>query len=400
MAHLSHRPAHQLVRRQYSTFPLQIDFTAEHLLTHPLNALEMDFEPENPPPHRMFDPATETVVLSDRPKIRKPDGEVARPGRGGYTLASDLKWPDGLYGKVQHRVAALATKHMKPISLSNQPLEAIKTVCDEAAKSFPVLLDYEDHWVTRDMLKTHLKNKAQLRQRRHDVAKPTDGKRRANDVAGPESVKRKKGSHSESRTRLKRSAIDEEAQDVSNDPRVIKRMRVQDGRTIVLVRSKGTSAGPPESSTSQALTSVPSSAPSQPITTTQPTSAEDVAEVNSPKPRERNTQQQRKRLPIPVQDKTASFTVKLFACAGDWDVIAALVFQPPAPGDLDIPSLKKLLGVAGCLQVIDPINLKPFHYYRPHIVEHDDLEELLVNGYLRVVETHACKYCAGASAAS
>ncbi|KAH9912870.1 uncharacterized protein B0H18DRAFT_960738 [Fomitopsis serialis] len=110
---------------------------------------------------KMFDPATETVVLSDRPKIRKPDGEVARPGRGGYTLASDLKWPDGLYGKVQHRVAALATKHMKPISLSNQPLEAIKTVCDEAAKSFPVLLDYEDHWVTRDMLKTHLKNKAQ-----------------------------------------------------------------------------------------------------------------------------------------------------------------------------------------------------------------------------------------------
>ena len=101
MAHLSHRPAHQLVRRQYSMFPLQIDFTAEHLLTHPLNALEMDFEPENPPPHRMFDPATETVVLSDRPKIRKPDGEVARPGRGGYTLASDLKWPDGLYGKVQ-----------------------------------------------------------------------------------------------------------------------------------------------------------------------------------------------------------------------------------------------------------------------------------------------------------
>lgn len=37
------------------------------------------------------------------------------------------------------------------------------------------------------------------------------------------------------------------------------------------------------------------------------------------------------------------------------------------------------------LKVIDPNNFRPFHFYKPHIIEHDDLEDLLKCGYLRVI---------------
>lgn len=32
-------------------------------------------------------------------------------------------------------------------------------ICVQAAETYPILLRYENHWVTNDMLKVHLKNK-------------------------------------------------------------------------------------------------------------------------------------------------------------------------------------------------------------------------------------------------
>lgn len=94
------RPVKQLIRREFSTAALVIEFGPEQLLAHPLNSLEIDYEPISEPSKPYLDPIFQAVPYADRPRIPKPDGEVARLKRGGYNLEQQLQWDHTVYLQV------------------------------------------------------------------------------------------------------------------------------------------------------------------------------------------------------------------------------------------------------------------------------------------------------------
>ncbi|KAH9831725.1 uncharacterized protein C8Q71DRAFT_726619 [Rhodofomes roseus] len=78
-----------------------------------------------------------------------------------YTI-EELHWDHAQFLAVQAKIAALAAKHVKVASFNDQDTATLKIVYAEAVEAHPILLKYDGHWVTKDMLKIHLKNKKQL----------------------------------------------------------------------------------------------------------------------------------------------------------------------------------------------------------------------------------------------
>ncbi|KAI6017357.1 hypothetical protein BKA83DRAFT_18549 [Pisolithus microcarpus] len=72
---------------------------------------------------------------SDRKKIPKPNGEVGRPGCGGYNLEDQLGWGKDGFKK----------------------LKALETVSKVAIAEFPDLDDFEDCWPVQDLVQLQLK---------------------------------------------------------------------------------------------------------------------------------------------------------------------------------------------------------------------------------------------------
>ncbi|KAF8817371.1 hypothetical protein BYT27DRAFT_7039951, partial [Phlegmacium glaucopus] len=90
-------------------------------------------------------------------KILKPQGEAGRPQSGGYNLQEKLDWNDRTYESiiVIHKLAKMKLNTTK--SFHSQDKKTIKHICNAVSKEYPLLKDYEKDWLTRDMLKLHLK---------------------------------------------------------------------------------------------------------------------------------------------------------------------------------------------------------------------------------------------------
>lgn len=148
------------------------------------------------------------------------------------------------------------------------------------------------------------------------------GKRKAAEVAGPDTAKRQKGPTPpphlvlNASTCLKRRAED----DIPNDPRIIKRLCLDNGRILKLVRFKLTNGDRP-----QVTTSPPSSAITQAIplsvahrkndtsTTLPPTSlpsTSDIREVD--RVRGVATRARSKRKEVPLVDQVRALTILLY----------------------------------------------------------------------------------------
>lgn len=96
------------VRRQYSVPPLQIKFVAEPLLSYPLPPLNMVFPPESEASSPTFDPGAQPIIPLPT-RIAKPNGEVGRPGRGGYRLTEALGWDVTQYEMILVRRGAVSS---------------------------------------------------------------------------------------------------------------------------------------------------------------------------------------------------------------------------------------------------------------------------------------------------
>ncbi|EPS96583.1 hypothetical protein FOMPIDRAFT_94859 [Fomitopsis schrenkii] len=123
----------------------------------------MVFPPESEASSPTFDPGAQPIIPLPT-RIAKPNGEVGRPGRGGYRLTEALGWDVTQYEMILAKVVTVAAQHLvsKPHDiLSRQPKDEVQKVCDEVVKSYPFLSQYEALWPVRDMLFVHLKNKSQ-----------------------------------------------------------------------------------------------------------------------------------------------------------------------------------------------------------------------------------------------
>ncbi|KAJ3745229.1 hypothetical protein EV361DRAFT_954500 [Lentinula raphanica] len=102
--------------------------------------------------------------------IPKPEGEVGRPGRGGYNLRTTLNWPYKrwklVHGFIRNRV--LATLDCS-LPFSDQPLLKLQAIRDEALTKFTFLSDYEKLWVVDDLVRCRLKYEKSALKRKADA---------------------------------------------------------------------------------------------------------------------------------------------------------------------------------------------------------------------------------------
>ncbi|KAJ3766546.1 hypothetical protein FB446DRAFT_608872, partial [Lentinula raphanica] len=91
-------------------------------------------------------------------KIAKPPGEVSRPGRGGYNLRAELKWPAARFDKVKSYIDKLVENQLDCTQpLSKQIMTKVEDVRSQASAKFRFLDDYLDHWAVDDFIRCHLK---------------------------------------------------------------------------------------------------------------------------------------------------------------------------------------------------------------------------------------------------
>ncbi|KAI5985957.1 hypothetical protein EDD15DRAFT_2135472, partial [Pisolithus albus] len=94
----------------------------------------------------------------DRPGrslIPAPLGTLSKPGMGGYTLESALRWEDKKYRLVQnalHEIAKGVLDMLQP--MHKQTSVVVSSFC---RKQFPFLHDYENYWPARDFATMYLK---------------------------------------------------------------------------------------------------------------------------------------------------------------------------------------------------------------------------------------------------
>jgi len=94
----------------------------------------------------------------DEGKIRKPEGEVARPGRLGYSLREQLGWEDKNYRALQRLAQNLSADHFdERKSWSNQTLSQQNAALKEGMRMMPEVAKYEKAWPLSDVLKMRLK---------------------------------------------------------------------------------------------------------------------------------------------------------------------------------------------------------------------------------------------------
>ncbi|KAL5499160.1 hypothetical protein ACEPAH_1678 [Sanghuangporus vaninii] len=102
--------------------------------------------------------------------IRKPPGEVGRPGRGGYNLQAVLRsygWSTKSFEKKRKYIFKLIDKHLDTgLSFIYQDDEAVQTVVDAATKHFPQFKDFKNAWPILDFCKMCLKYTASRSRRK------------------------------------------------------------------------------------------------------------------------------------------------------------------------------------------------------------------------------------------
>ncbi|KAK7435883.1 hypothetical protein VKT23_019414 [Stygiomarasmius scandens] len=94
--------------------------------------------------------------------IPKPQGEMGRPGRGGYSLRTALGWEETQYKKAKKTVLRLVEDKLDgsvPYTLqpAEQPGDPLNIVRSEMITKYPALHQYEDNWATNDFIRAALK---------------------------------------------------------------------------------------------------------------------------------------------------------------------------------------------------------------------------------------------------
>ncbi|KAF9000163.1 hypothetical protein BDQ17DRAFT_1427415 [Cyathus striatus] len=108
-----------------------------------------------------FDTDDSLIPSPGERTIKKPPGQVNRPNLGGFNLQDALNWKRGDYEKFQAYVYKLANAKLDTTQcLTQQESQKLETVYRAAEHKFDKLRIYEDHWLIRELLKSHLKTKS------------------------------------------------------------------------------------------------------------------------------------------------------------------------------------------------------------------------------------------------
>ncbi|KAF8217244.1 hypothetical protein K438DRAFT_1954091 [Mycena galopus ATCC 62051] len=102
----------------------------------------------------------------------KPPGQPNRPGSGGYNLEQHLLqicgWSSEEFIEVQNKVHTLAGEKLDTsISYQKQRKATLNSICETVKKEHPIARGFDQCWVTRDILKVHLKNTSEASRRRN-----------------------------------------------------------------------------------------------------------------------------------------------------------------------------------------------------------------------------------------
>ncbi|PPQ70077.1 hypothetical protein CVT26_013411 [Gymnopilus dilepis] len=107
--------------------------------------------------------------------IPKPPGEPGRPNSGGYNLESQLHgWTPKLFSEISGFVKNLADIQLDMTkSYNKQSRSTIASICSTTADHYPILSKYDNFWPARDILKMHLKYRAETSRKQHRFLKKT-----------------------------------------------------------------------------------------------------------------------------------------------------------------------------------------------------------------------------------
>ncbi|KAH7903856.1 hypothetical protein BJ138DRAFT_1119984 [Hygrophoropsis aurantiaca] len=84
----------------------------------------------------------------------------------------------------------------------------------------------------------------------------------------------------------------------------------------------------------------------------------------------------------------ATVTVRVYNKAKDWMHINEKACALDSNGDLNLSLVSQTIGTNAMCRIVDPTNYHLFYQYEPGILRADDLEDLLDDGFLRVVFIH------------
>ncbi|KDR67760.1 hypothetical protein GALMADRAFT_146787 [Galerina marginata CBS 339.88] len=120
------------------------------------------FPENNPLVGQIRAPCLSQLRLKPNGLIQKPPGQVGCLSRGGYRLKDVLSWDPEIYSGLQSFLHTRIRHYMveghlaRGSSITNQPLDVILRIQDEAQEEYPILAEYQDGWPSRDMMSTYL----------------------------------------------------------------------------------------------------------------------------------------------------------------------------------------------------------------------------------------------------
>ncbi|KAI6097968.1 hypothetical protein EDD16DRAFT_1718878 [Pisolithus croceorrhizus] len=122
---------------------------------------------------RLCHPGTKTKKAI-RGKFLKPNGEVGRPGQGGYNLEDQLGWGRDGFKNLKRFVKKAVRKHLDPTKCQSlQNRRALETMNKTAIAEFPDLDDFEGCWPVQDLVLLQLKYSSfRARQQQRDRTTP------------------------------------------------------------------------------------------------------------------------------------------------------------------------------------------------------------------------------------
>ncbi|KAG1846394.1 hypothetical protein DFJ58DRAFT_843473 [Suillus subalutaceus] len=154
--HKPHRHIHTPLRN--FTTPLTSSHAPTPKVTKSVSFLT-DQIPQKGEPEQISMYSSILSTDSNESKIPKPEGEMGRPGRGGYNLERALNWDTNHFKKLREYVHRSINNHCDTSkSRTNQTPAALSSVEREAVAHFPELHDYMGCWPVEDLIQMQLQN--------------------------------------------------------------------------------------------------------------------------------------------------------------------------------------------------------------------------------------------------
>ncbi|KAE9401703.1 hypothetical protein BT96DRAFT_918676 [Gymnopus androsaceus JB14] len=184
------------MHRSPLSYAMQQSHTPPSRMATPRSSTTLPYDIRSRPPFRQseadvsIDRHSDCGVIFKHPQmIRKPAGEVNRPGRGGYNLDQVANWT-----KEQSKEIKKYIKHVVETELdctksfTKQSRSSLLSIRQAALLVFPWLTNYVDLWVVDDLVRCRLRLQQAALKKKSNALLADEVRNRASRKAALEAV--------------------------------------------------------------------------------------------------------------------------------------------------------------------------------------------------------------------